>query len=97
MKKAVEEDEAGNLEKALTLYMAALNYFQTHLKYEKNPQAYQAIKVKVRAEILATPTDTFLFSAPDDLFVCRPANSADTTVVTDPIKQCIIANFRTYG
>ena len=47
VKQAVNEDTAGNYEKALALYMHALDYFQTHLKYEKNPRSKEAIKVKV--------------------------------------------------
>lgn len=47
-KQAVSEDEAGNYEKALQLYLASLEYFKTYLKYEKNPKACDAIKAKVR-------------------------------------------------
>ena len=43
----MNEDEAGNYEKALQLYTYALEYFKTHLKYEKNERAKQAIKQKV--------------------------------------------------
>jgi len=46
VKQAVNEDTNGNCEKALALYTTALNYFQTYLKYEKNPRSYEAIKVK---------------------------------------------------
>lgn len=51
VKQAVEEDNAGNYDEALKLYMYALEYFKTHLKYEKNPKAKEAITNKVRAVI----------------------------------------------
>ncbi|QDZ24052.1 AAA-ATPase [Chloropicon primus] len=46
VKEAVTEDTAGNYEKALSLYINALEYFKTHLKYEKNPRAKEAITAK---------------------------------------------------
>ncbi|KAK1441618.1 hypothetical protein QVD17_07657 [Tagetes erecta] len=46
VKQAVEEDTAGNYAKAFTLYMNALEYFKTHLKYEKNPKLKEAITQK---------------------------------------------------
>lgn len=54
---AVKEDEAGNYEKAFQLYTYALEYFKTHLKYEKNERAKAAITAKFeeyleRAEFL---------------------------------------------
>ncbi|CAI5965154.1 unnamed protein product [Closterium sp. NIES-64] len=45
-KQAVQEDTAGNYAKALPLYMNALEYFKTHLKYEKNPKIKDAIQAK---------------------------------------------------
>lgn len=48
VKQAVAEDTAGNYKEALSLYMHSLEYFSTHLKYEKNPRSKEAIKVKVR-------------------------------------------------
>uniref|UniRef100_A0A803NW22 AAA+ ATPase domain-containing protein n=1 Tax=Cannabis sativa TaxID=3483 RepID=A0A803NW22_CANSA len=36
VKKAVEEDDAGNYSKAFPLYMSALEYFRTHLKKEQS-------------------------------------------------------------
>lgn len=45
-KQAVAEDEAGNYEKALQLYLASLEYFKTYLKYEKNQKAKEAITAK---------------------------------------------------
>jgi MIT (microtubule interacting and transport) domain len=47
VKEAVDEDNAGNYPKAFELYKIALDYFSTHLKYEKNPRAKEAITQKV--------------------------------------------------
>jgi len=44
----VQEDNAGNYQKAFDLYKIALEYFSTHLKYEKNPRAKEAITAKAR-------------------------------------------------
>ena len=38
VKQVVQEDDAGNYSKAFPLYMNALVYFRTHLKYEKTLQ-----------------------------------------------------------
>eukprot|EP00238_Polyblepharides_amylifera_P002987 CAMPEP_0196589196 /NCGR_PEP_ID=MMETSP1081-20130531/62963_1 /TAXON_ID=36882 /ORGANISM="Pyramimonas amylifera, Strain CCMP720" /LENGTH=447 /DNA_ID=CAMNT_0041911927 /DNA_START=203 /DNA_END=1546 /DNA_ORIENTATION=+ len=46
VKQAVEDDNAGNYESAFSNYMHALDYFQTHLKYEKNPRSKEAITKK---------------------------------------------------
>ncbi|GMN66101.1 hypothetical protein TIFTF001_035185 [Ficus carica] len=46
VKQAVQEDEAGNYSKAFRLYMNALEYFKTHLKYEKNPKIKETITQK---------------------------------------------------
>lgn len=46
VKQAVQEDEAGNYSKAFQLYMNALEYFKTHLKYEKNPKIKETITQK---------------------------------------------------
>lgn len=46
VKQAVQEDNAGNYVKAFPLYMNALEYFRTHLKYEKNPKVKEAITQK---------------------------------------------------
>ncbi|KAL3752339.1 hypothetical protein ACJRO7_013056 [Eucalyptus globulus] len=45
-RQAVQEDNAGNYAKAFALYMNALEYFKTHLKYEKNPKIREAITQK---------------------------------------------------
>ncbi|GLT57062.1 hypothetical protein SLA2020_300630 [Shorea laevis] len=47
VKQAVKEDDAGNYSRAFNLYMNALEYFRTHLKYEKNPKIREAITDKV--------------------------------------------------
>ncbi|KAF5937634.1 hypothetical protein HYC85_025140 [Camellia sinensis] len=46
VRQAVHEDNAGNYAKAFPLYMNALEYFKTHLKYEKNPKIKEAITQK---------------------------------------------------
>jgi len=46
VKEAVQEDKDGHYEKAFHLYLNALEYFKTHLKYEKNPRAKEAITAK---------------------------------------------------
>lgn len=46
VRQAVVEDNAGNYAKAFPLYMNALEYFRTHLKYEKNPKIKDAITQK---------------------------------------------------
>lgn len=55
VKQATEEDNAGNYQKAFQLYMASLDYFTTHLKYEKNPSAKKAITAKVGAASACKP------------------------------------------
>ncbi|KNA08788.1 hypothetical protein SOVF_159630 [Spinacia oleracea] len=62
VKQAVQEDNAGNYAKAFPLYMNALEYFKTHLKYEKNPKIREAITQKFteylrRAEEIRTVLD----------------------------------------
>uniref|UniRef100_A0A6N2MP58 Vesicle-fusing ATPase n=2 Tax=Salix viminalis TaxID=40686 RepID=A0A6N2MP58_SALVM len=62
VKQAVQEDNAGNYSKAFPLYMNALEYFKTHLKYEKNPKIREAITQKFneylrRAEEIKTVLD----------------------------------------
>jgi vacuolar protein-sorting-associated protein 4 len=46
-KEAVEEDNKQNWQQALDLYKRALEYFTTHLKYDKNPKSRQMITAKV--------------------------------------------------
>ena len=62
VKQAIQEDNAGNYAKAFPLYMNALEYFKTHLKYEKNPKIKEAITQKFtdylrRAEEIRTILD----------------------------------------
>ena len=52
VKEAVAEDRAENYERAFELYMTALEFFKTHLKYEKNPKSKEAITAKVRRTIV---------------------------------------------
>lgn len=47
VKEAVQEDQNNNYDKAFELYKIALEYFSTHLKYEKNPRSRAAIQEKV--------------------------------------------------
>ena len=46
-KKAVEEDMNNNHEEALQNYRRALDWFQSHLKYEKNEKQREVILNKV--------------------------------------------------
>ena len=46
MKQPVQKDDARNYSKAFSLYMNALEYFRTHLKYEKKPKIKEAITQK---------------------------------------------------
>ncbi|KAL9247304.1 hypothetical protein vseg_020748 [Gypsophila vaccaria] len=62
VKQAVAADTAGNYAEAFPLYMNALEYFKTHLKYEKNPKIREAITLKFtdylrRAEELRAALD----------------------------------------
>ena len=45
--EAIKEDDAGNYDKAVTLYTKGLDCFQTHLKYDKNQASRKAITEKV--------------------------------------------------
>ncbi|CAI0398257.1 unnamed protein product [Linum tenue] len=80
VKQAVQEDNAGNYAKAFPLYMNALEYFKTHLKYEKNPKIREAITQKFteylrRAEEIRTVLDE---GGPG------PASNGDAAVATRP-------------
>ncbi|KAI3706035.1 hypothetical protein L1987_76288 [Smallanthus sonchifolius] len=82
VKQAVEEDTAGNYAKAFTLYMNALEYFKTHLKYEKNPKLKEAITQKFtdylrRAEEIRAVLEDGGGSKPS-------SNGGETGVVTRP-------------
>ncbi|KAF1886620.1 hypothetical protein Lal_00045853 [Lupinus albus] len=80
VKQAVQEDNAGNYAKAFPLYMNALEYFKTHLKYEKNPKIREAITMKFteylrRAEEIRTVLDE---GGPG------PSSNGDAAVATRP-------------
>ncbi|CAF2164574.1 hypothetical protein HID58_026129 [Brassica napus] len=80
VKQAVEEDNAGNYSKAFPLYMNALEYFKTHLKYEKNPKIREAITHKFteylrRAEEIRAVLDE---GGPG------PGSNGDAAVATKP-------------
>ena len=80
VKQAVQEDDARNYSKAFTLYMNALEYFKTHLKYEKNPKIKEAITQKCmeylkRAEEIRTILDNG---------GSGPAHSGDATIASQP-------------
>ena len=62
VKEAVQEDQAGNYQKAFELYKIALDYFSTHLKYEKNPRSKAAIQEKVRHAVNAPYTRPIPFT-----------------------------------
>ncbi|KAG5379310.1 hypothetical protein IGI04_027152 [Brassica rapa subsp. trilocularis] len=80
VKQAVQEDNAGNYSKAFPLYMNALEYFKTHLKYEKNPKIREAITHKFtdylrRAEEIRAVLDE---GGPG------PGSNGDAAVATKP-------------
>ncbi|KAL4599594.1 hypothetical protein ACB092_11G137700 [Castanea dentata] len=80
VKQAVQEDDAGNYSKAFPLYMNALEYFRTHLKYEKNPKIKEAITKKCmeylkRAEEIRAILDNGGRG---------PASRGDATVASQP-------------
>ena len=51
VKQAVEADNAGNYPEAFQLYCHALEFFKTHLKYEKNPRSKEAITAKASRKL----------------------------------------------
>ena len=59
VKQAVEADNAQKYEEAFGLYMHALDFFEAHLKYEKNPRAKEAITKKVSTWAFRT-TDVWI-------------------------------------
>ncbi|XP_012472838.1 protein SUPPRESSOR OF K(+) TRANSPORT GROWTH DEFECT 1 [Gossypium raimondii] len=80
VKQAVHEDNEGNYSKAFPLYMNALEYFKTHLKYEKNPKIREAITQRLieylrRAEEIRAVLDE---GGPG------PASNGDAAVATRP-------------
>ncbi|KAF6165989.1 hypothetical protein GIB67_012886 [Kingdonia uniflora] len=80
VKQAVHEDNQGNYSNAFPLYMNALEYFKTHLKYEKNPKIKEAITQKFteylrRAEEIRAVLDDG---------GAGPASNGDAAVATRP-------------
>ncbi|XP_042432246.1 protein SUPPRESSOR OF K(+) TRANSPORT GROWTH DEFECT 1-like isoform X3 [Zingiber officinale] len=81
VKQAVQEDNAGNYVKAFPLYMNALEYFRTHLKYEKNPKIKEAITHKF-TEYLRRAEE--IRAVLDDGGGSGPAANGDAAVATRP-------------
>ncbi|KAL6967034.1 Vacuolar protein sorting-associated protein 4B [Sarracenia purpurea var. burkii] len=81
VKQAVHEDDAGNYAKAFPLYMNALEYFKTHLKYEKNPKIKEAITQKF-TEYLRRAEE--IRAVLDDGGAGPPAANGDAAVATRP-------------
>lgn len=63
VKAAVEADTAGNYEQALKLYLNSLEYFEAHLKFEKNPSAKKMIMAKARKINRCTLARSFMKSS----------------------------------
>ena len=94
VKEAVQEDQAGNYQKAFELYKIALDYFSTHLKYEKNPRSKAAISEKVptlresRARMpvaCGEPRRWGFAPAPDA--AALPAAPVQCQALGEPVKQ----------
>ncbi|CAL5352617.1 unnamed protein product [Camellia sinensis] len=81
VKQAVQEDNAGNYAKAFPLYMNALEYFKTHLKYEKNPKIKEAITQKF-TEYLRRAEE--IRAVLDEGGAAGPAANGDAAVATRP-------------
>ncbi|CAL5353681.1 unnamed protein product [Camellia sinensis] len=81
VKQAVQEDNAGNYAKAFPLYMNALEYFKTHLKYEKNPKIKEAITQKF-TEYLRRAEE--IRAVLDEGGATGPAANGDAAVATRP-------------
>lgn len=81
VRQAVKEDNAGNYAKAFPLYMNALEYFKTHLKYEKNPKIKEAITQKF-TEYLRRAEEIRVVL--DDGASAGPTANGDAAVVTRP-------------
>ncbi|KAK4409070.1 protein SUPPRESSOR OF K(+) TRANSPORT GROWTH DEFECT 1 [Sesamum angolense] len=80
VRQAVAEDNAGNYARAFQLYMNALEYFKTHLKYEKNPKIKEAITQKF-TEYLRRAEE---IRAVRDEGGSGPASNGDAAVATRP-------------
>ncbi|KAL3530406.1 hypothetical protein ACH5RR_009728 [Cinchona calisaya] len=81
VRQAVQEDNAGNYAKAFPLYMNALEYFRTHLKYEKNPKIREAITQKF-TEYLRRAEE--IRAVLDEGGGAGPAANGDAAVATRP-------------
>ncbi|KAL7115988.1 hypothetical protein ACP275_04G215400 [Erythranthe tilingii] len=81
VRQAVAEDNAGNYARAFPLYMNALEYFKTHLKYEKNPKIKEAITQKF-TEYLRRAEE--IRAVLDDGGSGHSANGGDAAVATRP-------------
>ncbi|GLJ22779.1 hypothetical protein SUGI_0429090 [Cryptomeria japonica] len=81
VRQAVNEDNAGNYAKAFPLYMNALEYFKTHLKYEKNPKIKEAITQKF-TEYLRRAEE--IRAVLDEGITTKPAANGDAAVATKP-------------
>uniref|UniRef100_A0A7N2LHK1 MIT domain-containing protein n=1 Tax=Quercus lobata TaxID=97700 RepID=A0A7N2LHK1_QUELO len=80
VKQAVQEDDAGNYSKAFPLYMNALEYFRTHLKYEKNPKIKEAITQKCMEYLKRADEIRAIL----DNGGSGPSPSGDATVTSQP-------------
>lgn len=81
VKQAIQEDTAGNYAKAFPLYMNALEYFKTHLKYEKNPKIKEAITQKFTDYLRRAEEIRAILDGGD---TGRPAANGDAAVATRP-------------
>ncbi|GJN09730.1 hypothetical protein PR202_ga27761 [Eleusine coracana subsp. coracana] len=81
-KQAVQEDSAGNYAKAFPLYRNALEYFKTHLKYEKNPKIKEAIQVKCTEYLRRAEEIRIILEAGS---TGPGASSGDDSVATQPM------------
>ncbi|XP_020214666.1 protein SUPPRESSOR OF K(+) TRANSPORT GROWTH DEFECT 1 isoform X2 [Cajanus cajan] len=79
VKQAVHEDNEGNYPKAFQLYMNALEYFKTHLKYEKNPKIKEAITQKFTEYLRRAEEIRAVLDGP-----AGPASNGDAAVATRP-------------
>ncbi|CAN4107253.1 unnamed protein product [Withania somnifera] len=81
VRQAVQEDNSRNYAKAFPLYMNALEYFKTHLKYEKNPKIKEATTQKF-TEYLRRAEE--IRSVLDEVGSGVGSNGGDGAVVAKP-------------
>ncbi|KAJ8754544.1 hypothetical protein K2173_005705 [Erythroxylum novogranatense] len=79
-KQAVKEDDSGNYNKAFQLYMSALEYFHTHLKYEKNPQIGKTIREKAMGYLRRAEELRAILDSGDN----RPTLTSNAAVAAQP-------------